>query len=324
MSSATTPGRTRRCPGCRRQRPRRDRGGREGSSPRSGTSPYLFRPAARPHRRPRSGRRRPCSGYARCSGLRRRPADYQDPGSAAVAARRSTPCAPGPSSACTSGTPARSRPCPTILARLARRAASMPSPCRGCADDRGTTRAAPAFSWWRRSPPCSPSLPRVHEPADGHEARPGHPDVQPRPPSTATTVGPAAVRHDDGAPERLYAHAGANALTGAALHAKRLVYVPNQVAGHARGDRPRHARVIKHVRVPSTPEHVVPTWDMRRLWVNSDKGDALTPIDPAHRRGPAGRSRSATPTTSTSPPTASTPSSWPSGCGPSTCATRTR
>ena len=31
--------------------------------------------------------------------------------------------------------------------------------------------------------------------------------------------------------------------------------------------------------MPSSPEHVVPTWDMTRLWVNSDKGDALTPID---------------------------------------------
>ena len=82
------------------------------------------------------------------------------------------------------------------------------------------------------------------------------------------------------AAEGPYAHTGANALTGAALHAKRLVYVPNQVASTLEVIDPDTRRVVKHVRVPSSPEHVVPTWDMTRLWVNSDKGDALTPIDP--------------------------------------------
>jgi DNA-binding beta-propeller fold protein YncE len=33
--------------------------------------------------------------------------------------------------------------------------------------------------------------------------------------------------------------------------------------------------------VPRSPEHVVPSWDLRTLWVNSDVGNALTPIDPA-------------------------------------------
>jgi YVTN family beta-propeller protein len=30
-----------------------------------------------------------------------------------------------------------------------------------------------------------------------------------------------------------------------------------------------------------SPEHVVPSWDLRTLWVNSDEGNALTPIDAA-------------------------------------------
>ena len=88
----------------------------------------------------------------------------------------------------------------------------------------------------------------------------------------------ATTAAGDAAP---YSHIGAGDLTGAALHAKRLVYVPNQVANTLQIIDPDTRKVIKRVRVPSSPEHVVPNWDMTRLWVNSDKGDALTPIDPA-------------------------------------------
>ncbi|MEW1954271.1 hypothetical protein [Terrabacter sp. NPDC080008] len=95
--------------------------------------------------------------------------------------------------------------------------------------------------------------------------------------ATPTTRSTTAVA-DSLAP---YAHTGADQLTGAAVHAKRLVYVPNQVAGTLQIIDPATHRIIKRVRVPSSPEHVVPNWDMTRLWVNSDKGDALTPIDPA-------------------------------------------
>ncbi|EWT03505.1 hypothetical protein N865_17445 [Intrasporangium oryzae NRRL B-24470] len=77
-----------------------------------------------------------------------------------------------------------------------------------------------------------------------------------------------------------YAHTGAGELTGAALRAKPLVYVPNQIAGTLEVIDPATRRVIRRVRVPSSPEHVVPSWDFTRLWINSDRGNALTPIDP--------------------------------------------
>ncbi len=78
----------------------------------------------------------------------------------------------------------------------------------------------------------------------------------------------------------VYAAAGAGMLTGAALDARRLVYVPNQLANTVQDIDPRTYRVIARQSVPASPEHVVPSWDLRRLWVNSDRGDALTPIDP--------------------------------------------
>jgi DNA-binding beta-propeller fold protein YncE len=39
--------------------------------------------------------------------------------------------------------------------------------------------------------------------------------------------------------------------------------------------------VIRTVPVGEQPQHVVPGWDLKTLWVNNDKGNSLTPIDPA-------------------------------------------
>jgi YVTN family beta-propeller protein len=76
-------------------------------------------------------------------------------------------------------------------------------------------------------------------------------------------------------------------LTSEARRARALVYVPNQQAGTVQVIDPRTYAVIATHRVPRSPEHVVPSPDLRRLWVNSDAGNALTPIDP--RTGAFGR-----------------------------------
>jgi DNA-binding beta-propeller fold protein YncE len=84
-----------------------------------------------------------------------------------------------------------------------------------------------------------------------------------------------------------YARTGAGDLAATARAARPLVYVPDQVAGLLQVIDPRTYRVVSTRRVPASPEHVVPSWDLTRLWVNSDKGNALTPIDP--RTGAVGR-----------------------------------
>jgi DNA-binding beta-propeller fold protein YncE len=50
---------------------------------------------------------------------------------------------------------------------------------------------------------------------------------------------------------------------------------------------PRTYKVVGRFRTGREPQHVVPSWDMRTLWVNADLGNSLTPIDP--RTGKAGR-----------------------------------
>jgi YVTN family beta-propeller protein len=78
----------------------------------------------------------------------------------------------------------------------------------------------------------------------------------------------------------VYAYAGADMLTGAARHARPLVYVPNSESGTVDVIDPATYHVVKHFDVGALPQHVVPAWDLRRLYVTNDEGNSLTPINP--------------------------------------------
>ncbi|WP_353944831.1 PQQ-binding-like beta-propeller repeat protein [Streptomyces sp. HUAS MG91] len=64
------------------------------------------------------------------------------------------------------------------------------------------------------------------------------------------------------------------------------VYVPNTESDTVTVIDPRTFKVTETIKVGRQPQHVVPSWDMKTLWVNNDKGNTLTPIDP--RTGKAG------------------------------------
>src|SRR4051812_30113143 len=59
-----------------------------------------------------------------------------------------------------------------------------------------------------------------------------------------------------------------------------LVYVPNLRGNSVTVIDPRAYHVLRTVRVGKGPQHVVPSWDLKTLWVNDDTGNALTPINP--------------------------------------------
>jgi YVTN family beta-propeller protein len=59
------------------------------------------------------------------------------------------------------------------------------------------------------------------------------------------------------------------------------VYVPNFDSGTVSVVDPATYRVIQTVKVGRGPQHVVPSWDLRTLWVNDNNGNDLVPIDPA-------------------------------------------
>lgn len=65
------------------------------------------------------------------------------------------------------------------------------------------------------------------------------------------------------------------------------VYVPNSKSDTVTVIDPTTYRVLKTVKVGHEPQHVVPSWDLKTLWVNNDLGNSLTPIDP--RTGRFGR-----------------------------------
>ncbi|MFF2325488.1 MULTISPECIES: hypothetical protein [unclassified Streptomyces] len=62
------------------------------------------------------------------------------------------------------------------------------------------------------------------------------------------------------------------------------IYVPNTNSDTVSVIDPATYKVIKTIKVGRQPQHVVPSWDLKTLWVNNDLGDSLTPIDPATGR----------------------------------------
>lgn len=59
------------------------------------------------------------------------------------------------------------------------------------------------------------------------------------------------------------------------------VYVPNSVSDTVDVIDPATYKIIGHFAVGHQPQHVVPSWDLKKLWVLNDLGNSLTEIDPA-------------------------------------------
>src|SRR5256884_7208752 len=103
-----------------------------------------------------------------------------------------------------------------------------------------------------------------------------------RKPAAARVAVPDTVSRSDTV--NLYAAAGANALSGVAAGARPLVYVPNSHDGTVTVIDPRSYRVIRTFATGTLPQHVVPSYDLTTLWVAINRGNTLTPIDPATGR----------------------------------------
>jgi YVTN family beta-propeller protein len=83
----------------------------------------------------------------------------------------------------------------------------------------------------------------------------------------------------------LYSEATAGKLSPAVQGAPARVYVPNLQSNDVWVIDPQTFQVVDRFRVGLNPQHVVPAWDLKTLWVannaeNTKKG-SLTPIDPA-------------------------------------------
>jgi YVTN family beta-propeller protein len=79
----------------------------------------------------------------------------------------------------------------------------------------------------------------------------------------------------------VYAADRPNALADAVKNDLPRVYVPNLGSNTVSVIDPATMNVIETIKVGKGPQHVVPSWDLRTLWINNNAGNSLTPIDPA-------------------------------------------
>ncbi|MFF3640585.1 YncE family protein [Streptomyces sp. NPDC002564] len=81
-------------------------------------------------------------------------------------------------------------------------------------------------------------------------------------------------------PKDAYAADRPNALQPVSKTFLPRIYVPNTESDTVSVIDPKTFKVVETIRVGDQPQHVVPSWDMKTLWVNNDLGDSLTAIDP--------------------------------------------
>src|SRR6185503_9485519 len=85
-------------------------------------------------------------------------------------------------------------------------------------------------------------------------------------------------------PSNLYSEAMAGRISPAIANDLPRVYVPNRQSNDVYVIDPATLKVVDRFKVGINPQHVVPSWDLKTLWVaNNAEGrtdGSLTPIDP--------------------------------------------
>ena len=81
-------------------------------------------------------------------------------------------------------------------------------------------------------------------------------------------------------PKDIYSADRANQIVAADRGDRSLVYVPNSQSNTVDEIDPRTYKIVRQFPVGRLPQHVVPSWDLRTLWIANDTGNSLTAIDP--------------------------------------------
>ena len=89
-------------------------------------------------------------------------------------------------------------------------------------------------------------------------------------------------------PDNVYAADAPGDVSAVVRHDRPLIYVPNSVSNTVDEIDPHTFRIVRQFAVGALPQHVVPSYDLRTLWVTNDEGNSLTPINPVN--GVPGRS----------------------------------
>jgi DNA-binding beta-propeller fold protein YncE len=78
----------------------------------------------------------------------------------------------------------------------------------------------------------------------------------------------------------VYAHDGPGDLAPAVRSDPALVYVPNSQSNSVYEISQKTFKIVRKFSTGALPQHVTPSWDLGRLYVDNDDGNSLTPIDP--------------------------------------------
>src|SRR3982074_3835659 len=78
----------------------------------------------------------------------------------------------------------------------------------------------------------------------------------------------------------IYAATGGDMIGAEAARAKPLVYVPNSRSASVSVIDPTTYQVVRTFKTGAVPQHVVPSYDLSRLWVLNNEASTVTPIDP--------------------------------------------
>ena len=107
-----------------------------------------------------------------------------------------------------------------------------------------------------------------------------------RGPTTSLTHAPAyasaAAAPGTGTGHNVYAADAAGDLSPVVRGFRPLIYVPNSGSNTVDEIDPHTYKVVRQFNVGALPQHVVPSYDLRTLWVTNDEGNTLTPINPAN------------------------------------------
>ncbi|MBO0894015.1 MAG: beta-propeller fold lactonase family protein [Acidimicrobiales bacterium] len=96
--------------------------------------------------------------------------------------------------------------------------------------------------------------------------------------SAPTTALPGMPRVLD--PSNIYSADGPGDLSPVAKQAVPMIYVPNGLSNTVTEINPTTFQVVRTFPVGALPQHVVPSFDEKTLWVTNDYSNSLTPINP--------------------------------------------
>ena len=73
----------------------------------------------------------------------------------------------------------------------------------------------------------------------------------------------------------IYAADRPNQLSPVVANFPERVYVPNHTSNTLTEIDPKTFKIIRTIKMKAGPQHVVPSWDLKTLWVNNNEGNYL-------------------------------------------------